>query len=213
MKDTYFKIIFINRDYLRELYNVDTEINFVDSADYDQKPHLGILIENSEYKYVIPLTSAKDKHKTWDDVTSYNYRIYEVIDIRTTKVEHHHKIVPIKNKQILKNVNAKDQIYYKQRILSVLEIRKMFPIKEGVYEYVDLNISTTSDVQEINRRILLNKEYQFCLRRKDDIIAKANKIYKKQVSSFKVLHMHCNYKKLEQACENYSLNSRKLVLA
>lgn len=32
---------------------------------YDNKPYIGILVNKNDRKYVIPLSSAKDKHKTW----------------------------------------------------------------------------------------------------------------------------------------------------
>ena len=67
-------------DYLKALHDVDSEVMYRRSADYAKKPFLGILVTNHDRKYVIPLTSAKEKHKSWADVHQSYYRIYEIID-------------------------------------------------------------------------------------------------------------------------------------
>ena len=60
-------------------------------------------------EYVIQLTSGKDKHKNWADVTASWYRIYEVIDITENPVKPYDIIVKIKNQDILKKI---DKEYY-----------------------------------------------------------------------------------------------------
>ena len=44
---------------------------------YDNKPYIGILVNKNDRKYVIPLSSAKDKHKTWKNVNKECYLLYE----------------------------------------------------------------------------------------------------------------------------------------
>ena len=120
--------------------NADSEIFFdKNNEEYKLKPHLGILLNNDGKEYVIPLTSAKEKHITWKDVTADWYRIYEVIDTRTVHISSTDIVVDIKNYDILKNIASEEQVYFKQRILSVLDIRKMFPIKKGVYTEIQFN--------------------------------------------------------------------------
>ena len=82
-----FKFVYVETDYLKALHEVDGEISFDEKGGYENKPHLGILITDNKYRYVMPLTSAKEKHKKWRDITSTNYRVYEVIDIRTAKTD------------------------------------------------------------------------------------------------------------------------------
>ena len=44
---------------------------------YDNKPYLGILINENDDLYVIPLSSAKEKHTTWKNVEADRFLIYE----------------------------------------------------------------------------------------------------------------------------------------
>lgn len=61
------KFININQDYLKYLHEQCPEV-YYKPIGYDNKPYLGILINNDKSQYVIPLSSAKEKHKTWKNV-------------------------------------------------------------------------------------------------------------------------------------------------
>ena len=202
-----FKFIYISLDYLKAMYAVDSEIFFVNNPEYENKPHLGILINEIGRKYVIPLTSAKTKHAKWNDVTATMYRIYEIINMQTATFGKDDIIVDIKNRELLREKNIPETEYYKykQRILSVLDIKKMFPIKEGAYRIAELDLVDGLDLEESQRRALMRKEYEFCVNIKEDIKRKASKIYNKQMKSGKVLKFHCNYKALEQAADAYQI--------
>ena len=82
-------------------------------------------MNNDGREYVIPLTSGKDKHKNWADVNASWYRIYEVIDITESPVKPDDVIVKIKNQDILRKIDKDKQKDYRQRILSVLDLRKI----------------------------------------------------------------------------------------
>ena len=146
MKFKEFKIVQVDLNYLQALHDVDSEVMYRRSADYAKKPFLGILVTNHDRKYVIPLTSAKEKHKSWADVHQSYYRIYEIIDMRTAVYDDKDIIVNVTNTAALakKGVPAEDFDYYKKRILSILEIKKMIPVIDGVFSYVDLEL--TSDI-------------------------------------------------------------------
>ena len=152
---------------------------------------------------------SKEKHALWEDVTATNYRIYEIINIKKAVYDKDDIIVDIKNKDILKGklATGENPDDYKQRILSILEIKKMFPIIDGAFTYAEMDVVDGLDDKERRRRILMQKEYQFCVGIKDDIQNKASKIYKKQLKSGKVLKFHCNYKKLETVAESYSMTN------
>ncbi|MDD3797114.1 MAG: type III toxin-antitoxin system ToxN/AbiQ family toxin [Lachnospiraceae bacterium] len=199
-----FRFIYISLDYLRKMHEIDPEVFFVDNTAYEKKPHLGILITEGNWKYVIPLTSAKPKHASWENVTATNYRIYEIINMEKAVFDKDDIIVDIRNKNILsgKLETSDNPEMYKQRILSILEIKKMFPIIDGAFTYAELDIIDGLDEEELHRRILMQKEYQFCVGIRDDIQKKASKIYKKQMDSGKVLKFHCNFKKLETMAES-----------
>ena len=66
------KLTFINIDqsYLKKLHDACSEMYYKPSG-YENKPYIGILINKNDRKYVIPLSSAKEKHKTWKNVKKY----------------------------------------------------------------------------------------------------------------------------------------------
>ena len=204
MEFTSFRFVFISPDYLEKLHAVDSEVFYSTDADYSKKPHLGILTNCNGRKYVIPLTSAKTKHATWRDVTATNYRIYEEIDIRTAVTDKNDIIVDETdlNKLRGKGVPDTEFQYYKKRILSVLEIKKMFPVVDGVYYLADLSTQAT-DVEEEQRRNLMLKEYFFCKKYDDQIESKAKKIYERQMKTGIVAQYHCNFKVLEAVADTY----------
>ena len=72
------KLTFINIDqsYLKKLHDTCSEVYYKPSG-YENKPYIGILINKNDRKYVIPLSSAKEKHKTWKNVNKECYLVYE----------------------------------------------------------------------------------------------------------------------------------------
>ena len=196
--------MYIDIDYLKAMNEADSEIFYDENnKEYKFKPHLGMLINQEDREYVIPLTSAKEKHKKWADVSGEWYRIYEIIDITTTPVRKNDIIVDIKNQDLLKNIPLETRKNYKQRILSVLDIRKMFPVKKGVYTKIKFEISSRASISDNQRMALMLKEYNFICNIKEKIEEKAEKIYVQQQKKNKILKYHCNYKKLEQASDEY----------
>ena len=73
------KLTFVNidQDYLKYLHENCSEV-FYKPIGYDNKPYIGILINEDENKYVIPLSPAKEKHKFWNDVEADRFLIYEI---------------------------------------------------------------------------------------------------------------------------------------
>lgn len=59
----------INPDYLFYLNRIDSEVYYVDSYRDKIKPFIGIIVGIKKNKYFIPLTSAKEKHKKWKNVS------------------------------------------------------------------------------------------------------------------------------------------------
>lgn len=204
MKFDKVQFVYIDVDYMEYLNQIDSEIFFNKSnPNYKLKPHLGILLNNDGKKYVIPLTSAKEKHKKWADVTANWYRIYEVIDITKKPVNKSDIIVEIKNQNILKKIDEGKRVNARQRILSVLDMRKMFPVDERVYKKVKFNISNDNEKSDNQRTFLMIKEYNFLKNLAKDIEKKATKIYEKQIKKNKILPYHCDYRKLEKALVEY----------
>ena len=204
MKFDKVQFVYIDMKYLEYLHEIEPEIYFdMEKQNYRLKPHLGILLNNEGIEYVIPLTSGKDKHSTWDDVTANWYRIYEVIDITKDTVKNDDVIVRIKNQEILNKIDKDEQKNYRQRILAVLDIRKMFPVDKRVYQKVKFDINSRLSKTDNQRMFLMIKEYNFLVRIANEIEKKATKIYDKQITKNKVLKYHCNYRKLEKALDEY----------
>ena len=89
--------------------------------------------------------------------------------------------------------------------MAVIDIKKMIPIKPGVYKVVNLN-KDSSDTPELAKyKDLLNKEYSFCLKIAEDLIKKANRLYDGQLETGKVKKFCCDFKLLEQVCDTYAL--------
>ena len=184
------KFITIDQNYLKTLHDSCREVYYKPTG-YEKKPYIGILIEEKGVEYVIPLSSAKEKHKSWKNVDTDRFLIFENCKTAETGT----KDIYVKNK---------DGTF--KHILSVIDLKKMIPIKSGLYSEVDLNPSKKDSVQEIKYKVLLNIEYTFCLKIIDSVIQKASKLYEKQISTGKVIKFCCDFKLLEEKCREYPVN-------
>jgi len=208
MNLTDFKMVYIDINYLATLHDADKEVMYDPEGNYNKKPHLGILVNNDGYQYVIPLTSAKEKHRNWKDVGPTNFRVYEIIDIRNTPVDENDILLSVGEFKLDKmEVPEEERQFYQKRLLSVLEIKKMFPVIDGVYTIIDLD-QPSKDSDEEKRRILMRKEYLFCRRIIKEIEQKADTIYNKQVVTGVIKRYHCNYRLLEGIANSYKVTKR-----
>ena len=160
-------------------------------SGYESKPYIGILVEDNGIEYVIPLSSAKEKHKAWKNVDTDRFLIFENCE----NAESGTKDIYVKNG---------DGTF--KHILSVMDLKKMIPIKTGLYSEVDLNPSKNDSTAEKKYKVLLNIEYTFCLKIIDSVIQKATKLYQKQISTGKVIKFCCDFKLLEDKCREYKVN-------
>ena len=184
------KFITIDQNYLKTLHDSCREVYYKPTG-YEKKPYIGILIEEKGVEYVIPLSSAKEKHKSWKNVDTDRFLIFENCKTAETGT----KDIYVKNK---------DGTF--KHILSVIDLKKMIPIKSGLYSEVDLNPSKKDSVQEIKYKVLLNIEYTFCLKIIDSVIQKASKLYEKQISTGKGIKFCCDFKLLEEKCREYTVD-------
>ena len=161
---------------------------FYFSFAYFMKPYIGILVNKNDRKYVIPLSSAKDKHKTWKNVNKECYLLYE----KAEKSKMRREDIWISIEDDDKNV---------KHILSVMDIKKMIPIVDGVYQTVNINVDKNDSANTKKYKDLLNKEYRFCLKIITDVLEKANKLYDKQMRTGKVAKFCCDFKALEEVAD------------
>ena len=181
------KFITINQDYLKYLHSFCGEVYYKPTG-YETKPYIGILVQENNVEYVIPLSSAKEKHKTWKNVDVDRFSIYENCD----KPEAGAKDIYVQNS---------DGSF--KHILSVMDLKKMIPIKQGLYTEVNLNPAANDTKADKKYKVLLNIEYKFCLKIMNSIIQKASKLYEKQITTGKIVKFCCDFKLLEEKCREY----------
>lgn len=179
----------IDQDYLKELHKACPEV-YYKSANYESKPYIGVLVNNDDKQYVIPLSSAKEKHKTWKNVNQECFLVYEYADE-----------VKMGKKDIWVRENDGKKV---KHVMSVIDVKKMIPIKEGLYSIVNMNKQESDTKEMCQYKDLLNKEYIFCLKIMDDVVSKANKLYEKQMKTKKVAKFCCDFEVLEQVCDTYN---------
>ena len=177
-----FGIYTIDKEYVRKLNEADSEVYF-DEYTYDRKPYAGIMIFTGKYNYFIPLTSAKKKHADWNLISKDMYIIYETMPDK--------KVRP---NWVYRNNNDGTV----KHILSILEIKKMIPVPDGLFKRI-----VFSDLDDKGYAMLLMKEYYFLKPYADDILEKAYNIYETQKETGKINRFTCNYQFLEKICDTY----------
>lgn len=183
------KFINISQDYLKYLHDHCSEV-YYKQFNYDNKPYLGILINNENNQYVIPLSSAKEKHKLWKNTDTNRFLVYENCDKSSL------------SKNAIYKENPDGSI---KHILSAIDLKKMIPVKEGIYSIVDLVAKQNDTTEERNYKNLLNKEFSFCLKILPSIIQKANKLYNRQIETGKIIKFCCDFKLIEEKCNQYKV--------
>ena len=186
------KFVNVDIEFLKKLHNVSSEV-YYHHDNYDKKPYLGLLISTNNYKYVIPLTSGKEKHKKWKDEENDRFLITEIIE---------------------KNKLDKDDIWVDyigesklnhpiKHIISAIDLKKMIPIVDSVITMVDIVHKEDDDIATKKYKDLLNKEYRFCIGILDKILKKASSVYDKQTKTKKGIKFCCDLKTLEKFIDNY----------
>lgn len=185
------KFVHVDVDYLKFLHEHCSEVWYQPDG-YDRKLYVGILIDEGERKYVIPLTSAKAKHKDLPDIDDFRFLIYEVV-----------KKTKITSKNIIKEIDGDHECV--KSILAVLDIKKMIPVKDGYYDFVSFEYEDKDTEYERKYKLLLQKEFSSCLKIIDNVLKKANKLYSKQKHTGKILKYCCDFALLETACDEYDI--------
>ena len=178
------KLYKVNIDYVKSLYDVDHEVFYdPDNHNYSRKPYVGIVVVQNGRNYLIPLTSAKRKHSSWRNATNHNMLVYKNISSQTE----------LSPDAFYKNNNG--QIV---QILSVLEIKKMIPVKDGLYHLIDIDSEA-----DVAYRELLRDEAAFLRSKWSEILNKAKRLYDEQAQTGSTIQFGCTFKRLENVCDNY----------
>jgi len=182
-----FGFYVVDMEYMAYLNSVDKEVYYDADKAYSHKPFLGVVVNLGKYEYLIPLTSAKQKHSKWPDSSKEAILIYEVIEAGTERLNH-----------VYKPGNTSGS---SKHIMGVLDIKKMIPVPATCCRYVDISSET-----DLRYRYLLQKEYQFLQKRKNDILSKVEAIYNSQKISGIIHSFYCNYSALEDAYEQFLIH-------
>lgn len=169
----------INSEYLEYLHGVDSEVYY--NAKYKDrlKPFVGIVVGVGSCDYFIPLTSAKQKHRTWKNSSEGHFLIYDVVSVKGRV-----------DSKVYKPYSIEECLH----ILAVLDIKKMIPVPSGYYEPIDFGAFSDEKYKG-----LFEKEYSFCLKIEDKIRDSVENAYLKQTSGGFKGFAYCDYVKLEQA--------------
>ncbi|QZE12539.1 type III toxin-antitoxin system ToxN/AbiQ family toxin [Mycoplasma sp. Ms02] len=103
--------------------------------------------------------------------------------------------------------NSKSYIFVQDKsgsILGMLDIRKMIPVKQGLFVQTDLNKITDAKYKN-----LLLKKILFCKKNSHIIFYKCMNLYQQVKSRRKTFKFHCDYLELEQAMRQYNLKKDK----
>lgn len=180
------KFVNVDTNFLKQLHSISSEVYYKES-DYQSKPYLGILLSSENFKYVIPLTSAKEKHKYWKVLDNDKLLVYAKIK----KNQLHEKDIWIKSPF---NDAENDDVLH---IFSAIDLKKMIPVIDSAIKVVNINYNENDTIKEKNYKDLLQNEYSFCISIIDSIIARANNVYNKQVTKKNGLKFCCDFKALE----------------
>lgn len=100
-----YKFVYVDLNYLKKLHEIDNEVFYSEKRNYERKPFLGILVNVDGKEFAIPFTSAKAKHIKYRDETEYNYRIFEIIDIRNNYVGENDILIDVTDTFYLRSKN------------------------------------------------------------------------------------------------------------
>ena len=173
----------IDTNYLKFLYENEKEVYYSESYSNKLKPYIGIVVCIKKYNYFIPLTSAKEKHKSLQNISDSHMLIYEILN--NSKIS--------SNDIFIKHTETSSK-----HILSVLDFRKMIPVPDGCYKRVSIK-----DIEDEKYKSLLTKEYNFLKTKQDKILKISKKLYDKQITTGKIARTHCDFKKLQDCMQNY----------
>ena len=130
-----------------------------------------------------------EKHKLWKESDKDRFVIYEY--------------------EFKKNLNKK-AVYFEDEIngkvkhlLSVLDLKKMIPVKDGLYTFVDKTSNPNDTIEQKKYKDLLTKEFEFCLKIIPTILDRTTKLYDRQMRTGRIIPFCVDFKLLEKTCDEY----------
>lgn len=189
MAEKTFGFYRIDPDYLEYLNSADSEVYYDPSYRKAVKPFLGVTLPGGE-RYFIPLSSPKEKHKRWKNVAAEHLLVYEI-----------KKKTALVSGEIYKPYSDKEVIH----VLGVVDIKKMIPAPRGEYKRIEFG-----ELEDKRYKSLFQREYKFCLKNRDKILARVEKLRAEQIEKGVVHHWTCDFQLLEFAKERWEKEKEKL---
>ena len=137
----------IDIDYVRMLNSIDSEVYYVNTPEYRNKPYVGIIQEIGNVNYFIPLTSRKSGFEKLKNTGPDYALIFEYV---------YRQELTLTDVYCLHSENPSDpsgQRDIVKKILSMLNYRKAIPVPSGCFHPINIRAHLNRD--------LLSKEYNF----------------------------------------------------
>lgn len=171
----------IDKDYVNYLHSIDNKVEFIDYKD-KLKPYFGIIYKINGFNYYLPVSSAKEKHKTMKN----NLDFLKLIDKdgKIIAVLNINNMIPVPS-QFISDLNYKDIDQY-----------RTFENEFDKKIYIDL----------------LRKELDIINSMPDKIKKNANLLYEfcKQYPNNKLTQRCCNFRLLQEKAIEYASKVIKL---
>lgn len=167
--------------YIQYLNKIDNEVFYdPNNVNYKNKPYYGILINDGNKEYCVPLTSIKKKHLKLKTTGLSYMLIYE--KVKNNKVKENGFFKAYDNKNSL-------------QLLALLDFKKSIPVNKELINSLDIKSSS--------KKILLQKELEFCNKNSKKIFKYADNYINAHKGIDKPFGA-CDFEILEQACYLYS---------
>ena len=141
---------YIDLKFIRDLSKVDDNVMSISPQRGKQdRPFVGVIILLNGREYCIPLTSPKEKFKAMKSQVDF-LKIFDE--------------------------NEKDD-KGAFKLIGVLNINNMIPVKEGVIRKVDMVIHDKDQAEVKAHKRLMHKQLKWCRNHADTIENRANKVY------------------------------------
>lgn len=159
-------------------------------------------------KYIAFIQNYEKKHRGFTKVPNIHYSDRNKFSFGAVlKVKGMNYYVSVSSFDIQQEANILIRVPGdKKEVKGSLRFNYMIPVPDDC-----LSRLIIKDIEDVQYRMLLNKEYRFCKDNESEILEKANTIYDMVVQNKKqkLTENSCDFKILEKAYEEYVRENRK----
>ncbi|MBR1700591.1 MAG: type III toxin-antitoxin system ToxN/AbiQ family toxin [Lachnospiraceae bacterium] len=162
-----------------------------------------------DMKYVRDLHNKDDKVSSVSPQIGKETRVYVGIIVVCDKQKY---CVPLSHAEQKKHEEMKGSVDFskiydeKNKLIAVLNFNLMIPVEETQLQKVDVKINPNDTEKVKHYKKLCQSELNWCQKHSDDIVNKANVLYKmyRDNVNFKARKRCVNFAKLEDVCKKYN---------